>query len=291
MEHFNNIDWHATDRCNLRCVACGHMCALVDYQNKSVDRTPEQAEADLSLLYKLTNNGEYVDNISITGGECTLNTKLPEILDVAYKYFPNKIMIWSNAINLNLYTEELINKIKEYNIKLQITLYNLNNESRINDFFNSHNISYNIYYKIFDDTNELKFFSKFFTVKPIENNNDTTWCGSKLNCCQLKDQKLYVCQYLGYLNYLFDYFGEEYADKLEYNTSSQYLDLTTVTDYAEIYDYVVNYNENICKHCVDKWAYDDFANKIQTRLVKWHISKQDIKEWICESIDEINSKN
>lgn len=67
MQHFNNIDWHVTDRCNLRCVACGHFCSLVNHFSDETDRTPEQAEQDFSLLYHLTNNGEYINNINITG--------------------------------------------------------------------------------------------------------------------------------------------------------------------------------------------------------------------------------
>ena len=291
INHFNNIDWHATDRCNLRCVACGHMCSLVDHTNNNTDRTPEDAERDFSILYEKTNNGEYVDNISITGGECTLNKQLPEILDVAYKYFPNKISLWTNAINLHLYTPELIQRLQNYNITLHITIYNKVHEPNINTFLNINNLYAILYNKSFD-TNiaNTTFFTKFFTEEPIPNNNNNLYCTSKFNCCQLKDQKLYVCQYMGYLPYLFEYFGKEYADKIGYNNSSIYLDLTTVNNYEEIYNYVLDYNEDICAHCIDKWAIQDYDTRTKYRLVPWHTSNKQLNEWICKNIDEIIKK-
>ena len=123
MIHLHNVDWHATDRCNLRCVSCGHFCSLVNHFTDETDRTPEQAEADFSILYKVTNNGEYIDRLCITGGECTLNKNLPKIIDIAEKYFPNKVILWSNCINTYLYNKELINKLNEYDIKIHISLY------------------------------------------------------------------------------------------------------------------------------------------------------------------------
>lgn len=192
---------------------------------------------------------------------------------------------------MNLYTTELIDRIKRYNITLHITLYHKKNEEKIINFFKSYNITYIIYYKIFDNTNEIKFFQKFFTKQPIDGNNNTVWCDSKFNCCQLKDTKLYVCQYMGYLNYLFDYFGQDYAEQIGYASSSPYLDLTQVHDYEEIYNYVLNYNDDICQHCIDKWTSKDFSNRILNRLVNWKTSDKNINEWICENIDKITQNS
>ena len=89
MKHFNNIDWHVTDRCNLRCVSCGHMCPLVDHKDISIDKTIEDAEKDFSILYEKTNNGEYIDNITLTGGECTLNKNLSDI-QLIQEFFPKE---------------------------------------------------------------------------------------------------------------------------------------------------------------------------------------------------------
>ena len=44
MIHLHNVDWHATDRCNLRCASCGHFCSLVNHFTDETDRTPELSE-------------------------------------------------------------------------------------------------------------------------------------------------------------------------------------------------------------------------------------------------------
>lgn len=294
MIHLNNVDWHATDRCNLRCVSCGHMCSLVDHLHEEFDRTVEQANEDFKILYKVTNNGEYLDGLMITGGECTLNKYLPEILDVAYQYFPNKIKIWSNCINLSLYTEELIERLIKYNIQVNFTLYIVERKNIIEQFFQSHHINYNIYMKKFSDNNDnqTEFFDKFFTIDEIPNNKDYNWCDSKFNCCQLVNKKLYICQYMAFLPYLFEYYkDQDYSKLIEYTNSSKYIDLEKVQDYKEIEEYITNYNEPICQHCIDKWMIsDDYDNKIKYRIQKWRPSKKNISEWIINNIEEIYKK-
>lgn len=289
MIKLNNVDWHVTDRCNLRCVSCGHMCPLVDYTNTNTDRTIEDAEKDFSILYKKTNNGEYIDNLTLTGGECTLNKNLPEIIKVAYKYFPNKISIWSNCINLSLYTQELISVIKEYNLNVNITLYKPNRKDIIDNFFNKYNIKHVFFNKKFtnDENNNPEFFDKFFTLDEIEGNKDLLYCESKFNCCQLIDQKLYVCQYMAYLPYLFKYFNNQdnLSEQIGYNNSSKYLDLTLVNDYSEIESYIQNYNDDICQHCLDKWTNQNFQDNILKRIQLWKVSNKKLDEWITKNVN------
>ena len=293
MIHLGNVDWHATDRCNLRCVSCGHFCSLVNYFNDETDRTPEQAEADFSILYKTTNNGEYVDQLCITGGECTLNKNLPQIIDIAEKYFPGKVIIWSNCINTYLYTEELINKLKEYNISINISLYNSKVESTINDFLNKNNLKAITYIKTFDNKRDSKFqfFNKFFTRNKIENiHNDE--CKSKFWCGQLKDQKYYPCQYLAYIDYYINYFNDnELINQLNLKEDNRYIDLTKVNNYEEIEQFIINYNEEICDHCIDKFMYADYDNRVIQRLQNWKLSSKKQDEWIINDITELFSLN
>ena len=281
MNHFHNIDWHVTDRCNLKCSSCGHFASLVSNIKGNTDRTLEQAQQDFEILYNKTNNGEYVDQLCLTGGEPTLNPLLPEIIDIAEKYFTGKIIIWSNCINLNLYTGKLINKIKQYNISINVTCYDFNREQTIRDFFNTYGIHATLYFKNFSGNfnNGCEFFNKFFTQNVIEDTGD---CTSKYWCTQLKDQKLYVCQYLGYMNHFINKFGIEEAHKIGYDENFAYLDLTKVNDYSEIEQYMNNYDENICKHCIDRWN----CNDIKRRLKNWSTTKENISEWV---IDDINN--
>ena len=290
MKHLNNVDWHATDRCNLKCISCGHFCSLVDNTTNISDRTPKQAENDFKILYDKTNKGEFVDNITITGGEPTLNKNLTEILSIANKYFTNKITLWTNAINLNLFTDELINFIEQNNIHICVTIYEVNKSFNrfLNLFYPSTKITFYIKNYLGKNTNE--FFTKFFTCNKIDNIDDNT-CYDKFVCCQLKDSKLYPCQYLGYISYLFDYFGDKYKTLLEYDKSNIYLDLNNISSYDDLYKYLEQYNEPICQHCLEKWTKLDFNNRAIYRVIPWETSKQNINEWICDNIDDLINEN
>ena len=285
MEHLHNIDWHVTDRCNLKCASCGHFASLVNNTEGNTDRTLEQAQQDFEILYNKTNNGEFVDQLCLTGGEPTLHPLLPEIIDIAEKYFPSKVIIWSNCINLKLYNSRLIDKIKEYNISVNVTCYKFNNENTIRTFFNNHNIDATLYFKNFsgDFNNGCEFFNKFFTQNVIE---DIGYCSSKFWCGQLKDQKLYVCQYLGYMNHFINKFGIEEAHKIGYDENNAYLDLNKVQDYKEIEQYILNYDEDICKHCIDRWN----CNDINRRLKHWTTTKENLSEWVIDDINNLKNE-
>lgn len=291
MTHLGNVDWHATDRCNLRCVSCGHFCPLVNYFNDETDRTPEQAEYDFSLLYEKTNNGEFMDQLCITGGECTMNKHLVEIIDIAEKYFPGKVIIWSNCVNIHLYTKELIDKLKEYNIRINITIYNEKLEHVIYQFLNENNLNYQIFIKEFDKERgtRFQFFDKFFTRNKIEDIHDE-WCMSKFWCGQLKDGKYYPCQYLCYIDYYIKYFKEEdLKEKLDLREDNRYIDLAKVNNYEEIEQFVINYNEEICDHCIDKYTNVDFDNRVKNRLQNWRVSSKNSNEWVIDDISELNN--
>lgn len=287
MYYLNNVDWHVTDRCNLRCISCGHFCPLVNYQTLEYDRTIEDAEKDFKILYEKTNNGEFIKNITLTGGECTLNKQLPEIIEVAEKYFNHKVTIWSNCINLSLYNQHLLEIIRKYNITINITLYKPERKERILEFFNKQNINIQLFDKNFTGNDNPEFFKSFFTLDPIPNNENLLWCEPKFNCCQLKEQKLYVCQYMAYLPYLFDYFKNNNSKKIGFDNSNKYLDLNEINNYQEIEQYILNYNEEICQHCIDKWSYVDFQEKVYKRVQPWKVSNKEIGEWIIKNINEL----
>jgi organic radical activating enzyme len=294
MKYLENIDWHATDRCNLRCTSCGHFCALVNNKTTETDRTPEQAQKDFESLYNATDNGKYVKKLTITGGECTLNKDLSEIIEIAEKYFPSKVILWTNARNRFNLSQELINTIKKYNISLNITVYELSVFNKYKeDILDKYNIPYTAFSKQWNNTDYAEFFDKFFTKDKIEINNITKYCYSKYNCGQLVDQKLYVCQYGAFIKYLFNKFPS-LEQILEYNKDTCYIDLTKVNDYSEIENFIDEYNDPICEHCIDKWMNipEEGIDKLYTRIKPWELSKQNLDEWVCDNIsffyDKIN---
>ena len=183
----------------------------------------------------------------------------------------------------------MINTLKEYDILVNITLYKPERYQTITNFLSKYNIRYIIHYKEYAETDNdhPQFFNKFFTIEEIEGNKDLLYCESKFNCCQLQNQKLYVCQYMAYLHYLINTFKNDIDKQIGYDSSNKYLDLTQVKDYQELVDYVENYNEDICQHCLDKWTDVDFSNRIIKRLQYWRTSDKQVDEWIIDSVKKL----
>ena len=285
MEHINNIDWHATDRCNLKCVSCGHFCSIVDNKTNMFDKSIKDAELDFSTLYKVTNNGEYLDNLTITGGECTLNGNLSRILDIAYKYFANKLILFSNCINLNLYTEDLIDRLVKYNIFVKFSEYNDKILDKANMFFIKHNIRHSSIYRDYSNINN-EWFRYFLSTKPIieDNINSNPYCASKFICCELKNQKLYICQYTANINHFKHKWPEAYK-KLNINDEDTfYINLKNST-YEEVYNYIKNYNGDICKHCVDKYCLFTGTNDKRNQI--WKHTEENIDEYLIDDVHNL----
>ena len=292
MNHIYNVDWHATDRCNLNCASCGHFSCLVDQNDNSSDRTCQQAEEDLFELYRVSNNGEYIDHLTITGGECTLNKDLPEILEIANKYFPNKISIYTNVINKNLYTNELMKTLETLNITFECTLYYNKSIDIFNELQNKYqNIKF-VRYGLYEYDAENYFCNCFFTKDRIKNIDDGI-CNSKYLCCQLKDKKIYPCQYCGYINYFFTKFGAYYKDILEYNEDEASINLQEIDSYEELYEYLFSFDfkNKFCKHCIDKWkkSLPEYGDEIGR--TKHHISNKTIDEYVTENVEDVLYKS
>ena len=54
---------------------------------------------------------------------------------------------------------------------------------------------------------------------------------------------------------------------------------------------MLNYNEEICDHCIDKFLYADYKNRLKQRLQKWKLSSKKQDEWVINDITELFSLN
>lgn len=285
MHNLYNVDWHATDRCNLRCASCGHFSCLLDKNDNSYDRTPQQAVEDFSELYRVTNDGEYLEHLTITGGECTLNKDLSEILKIAYNYFPNKITMYTNVINKDLYTDELMSTLQYLNISFECTLYYTKSEKILKEL---KELYPNIKYIDYGDKENTTFYNSFFTKDRIKHIDDG-YCGSKFTCIQLKDKKIYPCQYCGYINIFFNKFGKYWKDILEFHEEQSFINLENINSYEELYQYLetFDYKNTFCKHCIDKWRLSLPKYGYEMNRTSHHITKENIREYIRENPEEI----
>lgn len=104
-----------TQRCNMRCVHC--------YEGKEHFETDNAISFEkwISILDELSEVG--CKNIQFIGGEPTLYSKLPELLDYAHQIGFKSIVIFSNLSNLS---EKLLKSIVNSGCKIRFSIYGSN---------------------------------------------------------------------------------------------------------------------------------------------------------------------
>ena len=102
-----------TESCNLNCPICyfGNKSS----KHISVDEFRERVNNLLTI-----ENG-HLDILQISGGECTVHPQFCEILDEALKFDIRRVVVNTNGLAI-LYNEEIFNKIKSLNEKIDLYL-------------------------------------------------------------------------------------------------------------------------------------------------------------------------
>ena len=265
MKTLKNVDYHLTDRCNLNCVSCGHFCPLVPKDTK--DKDMSTISRDLQLLHDVTENGTRLDQLTLTGGEATLNDQLKYAIQLARQLFPNSIKLWTNGINYS----KLID-IKDVIIENDITIcmsdYELSNINtiilRLSETFGD-----KFYYVTRrEDDGHVKFFRTFFDQNEIVDKQTRLNCVARTECNQLVDGKLYPCQYAAYFKYFDNYFKGQHHLTLG---SGHYIDLETISDFNQIIEFMKSCDFDLCMNCIDCLP--------EHELQDWKRSDKEMSEW------------
>lgn len=261
----SNVDFHLINKCNLNCKCCGHFCPLVENEEpQSFENITDQ----LNILAKITNHGEKLQSLTLTGGEVTLRDDLYKIVEFAVNLFTCEIRIWSNGI---LYKKliELAPLLKAHsNLKLFITNYEQKFTYKANEELNK--VIPNLFFIDKEESNKIVYFNyQFLDKNEVASENEIFNCVPRLNCNQLVNYKLYVCQYLAY----FKYFDAKFKGQhnIPWDENLGYIDIRNVKDIQEIKDFMKNFNCDFCKHCIDCLSWRP--------SIPWGISKRNINEW------------
>ena len=260
----SNIDYHIIDKCNLNCAACNHFCPLVPSTDKG--KSIEQITADLALLSKIKN--DFI-SLSILGGEPTLHPELSRILKIARQFLPeNKIHLVTNGTNYNKFNKWK-EAIIENNIDVYVSVYPYCSD-------------YQEKLKIIEDTllpevkvnydnisEECGFGYGFLTNKEGSVSYDKLIaCTRPFRCAQLKNGKLYLCNFAAQFDRLKAYFGDKVTFEMD---GKEYLDLNGDITSEDVNNFVYNSFPNICEHCIDP---------INIKTCKWGTSQKNINEFI-----------
>lgn len=112
------LEFHVADHCNLNCKGCVHFSPLVEGEQFPCF---EHVKSDfLALKRKI----EYIQRIHILGGEPFLNKEIDKYFILVRELYPYaEIEIVTNGLLIKSLKQDLIDKIKEYNIGISISVY------------------------------------------------------------------------------------------------------------------------------------------------------------------------
>ena len=270
---FYNIDYHITDRCNRKCVSCGHFIPLVPktVKNKSLETVEEDFKA-LARFPKLS------QHISLTGGECTLHPQLREIVQLAVKYFSDrKIRIISNGTNPDKLIDLKDIVLAHDNVEVILTNYNIGNTKLVFAAYDNKQVYvYNV--PSLDSGIRTKFNRTFFTEDKCTTLQQATICHHHTECVQLVDKKLYACQYLAYYHYFQDYF----EDKINVFTyGDEGIELDKCNSNEDVEKFIYGWVQGICLHCLEPLRMCGKYSNLQDLTD----TKYELEEWYIKSID------
>lgn len=257
--NLENIDYHIIDICNLNCASCNHFSSLS--KNANIISTG-QAESDFIKLSKINDK---FDKITILGGEALLSPYIIEIIELAVKYFPNKVKLITNGILVSV-LRELKNRDLISKIELVITEYPFIDTYR--EFYDNIKTEFPtaIFYTF---RHEHGFISEHLSYNK-QTTDDTLLlnCDKRFKCVQYINGRLYICHYAGFLKNL------ESITNLTFTNEDSYIILDDVSE-EEFDDFFMNYIPQICRHCM-------YIRKPYEKLDKnkWSRTKKEPSEWI-----------
>jgi len=264
----NNIDYHIIDRCNLNCASCNHFSSLVPATD--MGKSIEQITADLTLLSKIKDEFE---TLSLLGGEPTLHPQLSKILRIARQIFPDKeIHLVTNGTKYDKF-DRWKDSLVENKIKVYISVYPYceDYETRLNVIEDTLRPEVEVYNII--NTEEHGFDYGFLTNREDgANKNGIYNCGRPFSCCQLKNGKVYICNFAAQFDVLKKFFGDRITFDLN---GSEYFDLNGDITPELFNNFIYNAIPNICYHCVD------VGNNYE-RTHEWGVTKKELNEWIID---------
>lgn len=257
--YLTNFVIDITHHCNLNCKGCDHFSPLAEEGYYDL----EQFKKDIKRISELTNGR--IDRIGIMGGEPLLNPNCIEYLKISRQYLPNtKIRLVTNGILLTKQSEIFWQKLKELNIYVEYTKYDINLDyNKIDEIVKKYQVHVEVYGY---NQNVVKTSHKI--PLDLNGNQDVVYnflnCFHGNHCITLKNGKIYTCTVAPNIEHFNKYFDKDIP----------------LSDYDGIDIYKVNNIQEILQFLAKPIPFCRFCNvKGRTFGHKWGISKKDISEW------------
>lgn len=249
------IDIHVVEHCNLNCKCCAHYSPIAKKEYIDTDKLEEMY---LSLKPYFS---KYFNSIHLLGGEPLLHPNIIDIIKLTREYFPKtEIQIITNGIKLLLLDDDFFDICSKYKIKFYISKYPIKVDyNKIEKKLSKFKIKYYI-------TDEIKNFVNYSL--DLSGKQDCNYSYNKCKyagkCIQLKDNKIYPCFQIAYIEHFNHYFNEN----LMVN-EGDYLDIRKPIKMDEFIKFIHS-SKPFCKYC----------NIKNIKNVNWKRSKKSKREWV-----------
>lgn len=254
------LEFNVIKTCNMNCKGCDHFSTLFDSPNII---PIDLFKKDLSRMKDL--GIDRIRTISLLGGEPLLVSNLEEYVNVSKSIYPDaKIEIRTNGILLLKMSEALIDSLRDYNVKLIISLYpNMKTKKRkMHRFLKKKGIIH-----VF-----LVFKEQFCKVLSEESNQKDLRkyciCGSPT----LEQGKLYTCPVSAFIYKLNDRFGYSFPDNSGIDIYSENIK-----------------GEEICEYLQKPIQLCEYCCREEMSVFKWECnykSRVEVSDWIMQPDDE-----
>lgn len=250
------LDLPITDRCNLSCASCSHFAPLA---NDSTLIPIDDIEASLTLLSEKCQSS--VGEIFILGGEPLLHPELSKIIDITRRLYPySSIFLVSNMLLFEKRWNEIANSLITNKIIVGFSKYGKVNEKEVVNgiklcmengiqiiTFGSYPALFNSYLKSENPSHDA-----------IMKQN----CDMK-TCLTLRDNYLYMCSPVTYLEYPNKAFGMSLK-------ASKYdrIDIRDIDNEDEVLA-LSELPNPFCRHC----------DVEHNHKIAWRPSKKERSEW------------
>lgn len=247
------LEHHIVDHCNLKCNGCSHFSGMAkEWYEDIADFTKDFTEL------KNKTNGQ-VAVIRLMGGEPLLHPNVKDFLITARQLFPySEIQLVTNGILFNKRKEELLDTINNNYIVLCISNYGLKNI----DFYQLvHGVQY---YRIDAKTD-------MYNICLDLKGNHSRFIS--FDNCDLHTYKWYYFQGGNFYPCCIGANVHIFNEKFGYNLPEP-RGYSIYTYSEEEILYLLNQPIELCEYCD--------TLKRQQSYHEFSVSKEDIKEWICQ---------
>lgn len=261
---------HLTEHCNLNCQNCDTYAPLA----KSAEQDLDELEKDLKYLSEFM-GPDRIHTLHLSGGEPLMHTRIDEIPSLVRRYLPRTYIYFiTNGTLIPKMTERFFEECHKNYVNLEVTRYPIKFDyDKAFSIVASHNVQI-VNYNTREQIKTSWHFPLNFDGSGVPVYNFSK-CVRANYCHVLFEHRLYTCSAIPRIRIFNEYF----------NTNIPISDLDGIDIYKvkspeEILEFLAK-PVPFCRFCYqDKYTFGH----------QWGITKKDLKEWSCDTAEDLKNK-